>query len=170
MALINCPECGASVSSSAVACPSCAFPLDAPAGTPLVREPTPLGVRRPEPMGAAAVALNTVKGIAGRLVLGGWFLISGIAFEAPPVIIGALIVVGSCIPLWLKAKKVARGEGSDTGAIEHRIRAYVTDSEDRHLRAVEDLEAEHARRLADLEERIDFTERMMIKRRESESA
>jgi len=170
MALINCPECDASVSSSAAACPACAFPIYAPAGTPLVRKPTPIGVRRPEPTGAAAVALNTVKAIAGRLVLGAAFFWSGVAWEAPPVIIGALVVVGSCVPLWLKAKRAARGEGGSAGALEHRVKAFVADSEDRQLRAVDDLEADHGQRLTDLEERIDFTERMMIKRRESESA
>ncbi len=111
MALIDCPECGREVSGSAVACPECAYPVAT--GTP------PMPVRAMTPSARVAVAapsggLELTKQIVGRVLLGGALLFSSVVYEAEPVLIGALIVLGSSIPIWIKARraeKLATGGG-----------------------------------------------------------
>ena len=110
---------------------------------------------------------DTVKAVAGRLALGGMFFVAGVAWEAPPVIIGAFIVVASCIPLWRKAKRAATSEGQGAES-RAQIQEFLLDAEDRQLRAIADFEEQAAQRLADIEERIDFHERLLIKSRQQQ--
>ena len=156
MALIDCPECGAEISSSAQACPACAFPIDRGRGR---------HTGQPEWTGQRVWDLG--KQIMARVVLGGVLFASGAAWEAPPVIISALVVFGSTVPLWLKARKAALIGGSGDGAqLEARMRQYVTEAEERQMRLT-DLEEENSRRVVELEERVDFAERLLARQGDS---
>ena len=170
MALISCPECGMEVSSGAIACPGCAYPVAG--GTPVPGQ----AITRPSGSvgsGLGPSSLEVTKQIVGRVLLGGAFFASGIGFEAPPVVIGALIVWGSSLPIWIKARraeKIAMGEGrvgrGGRSGLEERLEQQIAELEDRHLQEVSESEDRHQRQLADLEERIDFAERLLTKQRE----
>jgi hypothetical protein len=146
MALIACPECGREVSSSASLCPACAYPVAT--GTP----PTPLpAVRAP----AARPWWKTAVPILLRLALGGILL--GIAAEEESVagVTGALIVAVSAIPAWYRDKierlRAARVERVRDGRVDERLA---------------EMELRYREQMADLEERIDFAERLLTKQRE----
>ena len=159
MALMDCPECRSEISEHAPACPRCAYPIGGKVPSPL-RSTT-------APRWGSTSALDVTKQIIGRLALGGMFLASGIAWEAPPVIIGALIVAGSTIPIWFKAKRAERlGTGrGDARRIEVRVEQLLRDAEDRTSHQTAEIE-ENARQIAELEERLDFTERLLTRQRE----
>ncbi len=164
MALVECPECGTPVSTSAAACPSCAFPIRAPLNA--VPAPTP-GSRAPTVAPATAVALDTVKGVAARLVMGAFLILTAIPFEAVPAVVGGVVIAGSSFFLWRKAKKAATAE-PEGGLAAARVQEFLVEAEDRQLRALADFEEQSAQRLADLEERIDFHERLLIKSRQQD--
>jgi len=156
MALIDCPECGAEISSSAQACPSCAFPISRRRGQ-----------HTGQPERTAQRTWELGKQILARVVLGGVLFASGAAWEAPPVIISALVVFGSTVPLWLKARKAALMGGSGDGSqLEARMRQYVAEAEERQMRLA-DLEEENSRRVVELEERVDFAERLLARQGDS---
>jgi hypothetical protein len=93
---------------------------------------------------------------------------SGVGWEAPPVIIGSLIIVGSAVPLWLKARKAERLGGSpDAKAIQDRVEKQLLAAEDREAQQYVDIE-QNTNRIAELEERLEFMERLLAKRREEE--
>lgn len=164
MALVDCPECGVGVSSSAAECPSCAFPIRAPLSSLPVAQPASApGLRTPT--GATAVALDTVKGVAARLVMGAFLIISAIPFEAVPAILGGIVIAGSSFFLWRKAKNAATMDPEGGGA-SAQVQEFLLDAEDRQLRALADFEEQAGQRLTDLEERIDFHERLLIKSRQ----
>jgi hypothetical protein len=158
MALIACPECGAGVSSSAQACPACAFPIDRAA---------------PGSSSGGRTAQSTwdlAKSIFARVILGGVLFASGAAWEAPPVIISSLVVFGSCLPLWIKARRAARlpAGGGDTRLLEVRLEEYVADAQEREMRMA-DLAEENSRRIGQMEERIDFAERLVARQGNGEA-
>ncbi len=158
MGLTDCPECRAEVSEHARACPQCAYPIGGHVPSPLRSTTAGRGV---------VSALDVTKQIVSRLALGGMFFASGIAFEAPPVIVGALIVAGSSIPIWFKARRAERlgAAGGDFRQIEARVEQQLREAEDRTLQQSSEIE-ENARQIADLEERLDFTERLLTQHRE----
>ena len=155
--LVECPECGRDVSSSAAACPECAYPVAT--GTPT----TPLtGRKRP-----AGGALDVTKQIVGRLLFGGALMAMGVGFEAPPVVLSGLFVWGTNIPIWIRARRAERlGAGSETARIESRLERRMEELHDRHARQLADMDDQHARHLAEIEERLDFAERLLTKGRE----
>jgi hypothetical protein len=160
MALVACPECGTEVSSSAAACPHCAFPLRSP------RDVAPLdhGARPPAPVVSGAAALDVTRQITGRLALVAVLFPSGVIWEAPPVILASLAVLGSCIPIWRKAKRGLVG-GAETH-VQAQVDSRLAEVQEHLGRKLSDIEQRQIDRLADLEERIDFTERLLVKRRE----
>lgn len=156
MALIDCPECGTEVSDRAAACPQCAYPIAR----------GERGGRRPESGFSANSALHFTKDILGRVILAGVFFASGVAWEAPPVILGSLVLAGSTIPIWIRARRAARFGGTSEpkriAELEHRI----NDLEERTIQQVGDMEEMNSRQIAELEDRLDFTERLLMKQRE----
>ena len=147
MALIECPECGREVSDVAAVCPECAFPVRT--GTP------PLPVR--------AASQSTQRpwwpavDIIGRVAVGGFVLfLTAVESElgAGTGLVG-LLVAGSAIPTWFRY----RMEGLRAGRADT---ALVDGLEDR----MAELEHRHVEQVADLEERIEFTERLLTKQRE----
>ena len=163
MALVDCPECGVGVSSSAAACPSCAFPIRTPLGSLPAAQPVASAAGAPS--GATAVALDTVKGVAARLVMGAFLILTAIPFEAAPAVFGGVVIAGSSFFLWRKAKKAAATE-SGGGQATAEVQEFLIEAEERQLRAIGDFEEMAGQRLADLEERIDFHERLLIKSRQ----
>lgn len=107
--------------------------------------------------------------ILARLVLAGVLLASGIAWEAPPVFISALFVGGSVIPLaWRAGRDQGRFRGELPDAIDRTVALRVQEAEERQEAELSYLEeryearfSESARRLADLEERLEYAERVL---------
>jgi len=94
------------------------------------------------------------------------FLASGIVWEAPPVIIGALIVAGSSIPIWFRAKRAERlGTSGEVRRLETRLEQRFREAEERVSQYASDID-ENARQIAELDERLDFTERLLTRQRE----
>ena len=147
MALIECPECGREVSDSAAVCPECAYPVAA--GTlPVPPRAVSGSTRRP-----SWIAVS----IIGRIAVGGIILFLTAAEQelgAGTVLVG-LLVAGSAIPTWFRHKMERLRPGwADT--------ALVDGLEDRMV----ELEHRHLDQMTDLEERIEFAERLLTKQRE----
>jgi hypothetical protein len=159
MALIDCPECGSEVSSSAASCLRCAYPI-ASSGrvSPAVAE-RPLGP-------VMGNVLDVTKEIVGRLALAGVFLASGIVWEAPPVILGSLVIVVSTVPIWVRAKRVAKFGGTADSRRVADLEQRLLELEERTSHQLADVEEVSARQIAELEDRLDFTERLLMARRE----
>jgi hypothetical protein len=156
MALIECPECGREVSASAAACPECAYPIAA--GTP--RAPGQRDGGTPKrPWWKTAIPLF-VRVVAGAILIG-----VGADEESVAAIIGGLLVGGSAIPAWYRDKiermKVASGVARGGDRLEERI----TEMEQRHREQLAQLGQMHAGQIAELEERIDFAERLLTEKR-----
>jgi hypothetical protein len=117
------------------------------------------------PTGATAVALDTVKGVAARLVMGAFLILTAIPFEAAPAVLGGVVIAGSSFFLWRKAKRAASMELGG-GQATAEVQEFLMEAEERQLRAIGDFEELAGQRLADLEERIDFHERLLIKSRQ----
>lgn len=156
MALIDCPECGTEVSERAAACPQCAYPIAR----------GERGGVSPGRDFSANAALHFTKDILGRVVLAGVFFASGVVWEAPPVILGSLVLLGSTIPIWNRARRAARfGSTSEPKRIA-QLEERINDLEERTIQQVGDIEEMNSRQMAELEDRLDFTERLLTKQRE----
>jgi hypothetical protein len=164
MALIDCPECALEVSARATFCPRCGFPIakearrhgrqgNAHGGWGLAKAPL--------------TSLDVTRSIVGRLVLAGLFFASGVGFEAPPTIILSLVLAGSSVPLYLKARRAERlGTDAtvDPAVIEEAVERRLLEAEDRTLGQLAEVDR-NAGRIADLEERLEFMERLLAKQR-----
>lgn len=160
MARIECPECESVIPAEVTFCPECGFAIKtgkvpdrssaAPAGLPVV----PLTM------------LDITKSIVGRLLIGAGMLATGIGFEAPPGVLLALAVWGSAIPLYLKARKAHRaGPLAGHRELEEAVRKQLTAARDATERQLASVDL-NASRIAELEERIDFMERLVARERE----
>ena len=113
----------------------------------------------------ALTTLDVTTSIVGRVLLGGAMFASGVGWDAPPVIIGSLIIVGSAVPLWFKARKAERlGASPDTKEIQDRVERQLLAAQDREAQQYADIE-QNTNRIAELEERLEFMERLLAKRR-----
>ena len=158
MSLIECVDCGATVSDGALACPQCGFPVKKSKG----RSPQ----RIADVPRVSLTSLDIAKSILGRVGLAVGFFASGVTWEAPPVIILSIVMGLSGVPLWLKARKAERlGGMSSTDAIEERVGRALVEAEDRDMQQIADIE-QNANRLLDLEERLEFMERLLARQRE----
>jgi len=110
--------------------------------------------------------LDAAKSIVARVILGGALLASGAAWEAPPVIICSMVVIGSTIPVWLKARKAERLRSSgEIEAIEPPTDRRLVEAEARGRDQVAELDvATH--QVEDLQERLEFLERLVAKRQQ----
>jgi len=152
MALIECPDCGTDVSSKAPTCPRCAYPVS----KKLTGSSS--GLR------SSYGGLEVAKQLLGRVVLGGVLFASGVSWEAPPVIISALVILGSCVPIWLRARKAAiLGHAGDSAMFEGRVKELMADMEYRQMQQLDEVAEQSSRQIAELEERLDFTERLLAK-------
>ena len=107
--------------------------------------------------------------ILSRLLLGGVLLASAGAYEAVPVLICGLVVGGSAVPLSLKAyknrvlRKAELGIGDLEGLLERRLAEF----EDRNFHYFNEVEDRNSDRVEAVEERIDYTERLLARRSEA---
>jgi hypothetical protein len=157
MALIDCPECGNVTSSEATFCPQCGYAVKK-ATAPSPAESGRLAV-------VPLTMLDITKSIVGRLLVGAGMLASGAAFDAPPAVLLGLVVWGSAVPLYLKARKAQLGPLTGHRALEEAVRKQLTAARDdaqQERLAIE----ENAGKIADLEERIDYLERLLARERE----
>jgi len=158
MALVPCPECGREVSSSAAACPACAYPVAT--GTP----PVPLIAvsRTPGPQW-----WKTAGSIVVRLGLGG-ILIAAARDQSEAAIaagFGGLIIAASAIPVFYRNTIERLKAGSAAATPGHRIENRMVELEQRHREEIRRVDELHAAQTAELEERLDFAERLLTKQR-----
>ena len=159
MALIECPECGREVSNRAAACPECAYPV----GTETPAEP-PRAVKAPP----KRQWWRTAMSIVGRLTVGAIMVTAGgDASEATiAAVIGGLIIGASAIPVFYRDRieRLKAGWGATT--LDDRIEDRMVELEHRHREQIRQVDQMHTAQIAELEERIDFTERLLTKQRE----
>ncbi len=159
MALIECPECGREVSSSAAACPACAYPV----GTGTPAEP-PRAVSRPP----KRLWWKTTISIVGRLTVGAIMVAAGGDESEATIaaVIGGLIIGASAIPVFYRYRieRLKAGWGATT--LDDRIEDRMVELEHRHREQIRQVDQMRAAEIAELEERIDFAERLLTKQRE----
>lgn len=104
--------------------------------------------------------------ILSRVLLGGVLVVSAGAYEAVPVLICGIIVGGSAVPLSLKAyKKRVLGKASGgMGDLEQLLERRLAEFEDRNFQFLNELEDRSIERVEAVEERIDYTERLLARR------
>lgn len=145
MALIECPECGWEVSDTAAACPKCAYRLGG--ALPIARsQTTSLSTQR---------SWWPAASIAGRIGVGFALMLlarAGTEFGATTGLLG-LIVAGSAIPAWIRHRMERLRSGGDP--------TLVDSLEDR----IAELEHRHREEMTELEERVEFAERLLTKQR-----
>jgi hypothetical protein len=111
-------------------------------------------------------ALDAAKSIVGRVVLGVAIFSSGVAFDAPPVILCSMVLFGSTIPVWLKARKFERMRAGIVGPpIESVPQSRIPAAEAGGRQQVTELE-QASQQVEDLQERLEFLERLVAKRHE----
>jgi hypothetical protein len=158
MALIDCLECGTQASTEATFCPNCGFPISK------VREAKP-----PAPVGFPAVTLSMLdvtRSIVVRLLLGAFMVWTGVEFDAPPAIALAMVPWASVVVLYLKARKAHKlGPLAGHRELEEAVRKQLTAARDETERQLASAE-QNTGRIAELEERIDFMERLVARQRE----
>ncbi len=157
MALIECRECGREVSSSAAACPECAYPI----GTGTTRRPPRAVSGLPK-----REWWKTAIPIIGRIAIGAMLITGGIEEESVAGLIGGLLIGGSAIPAWYRDKFDRLGVGRAAPPRDDRLEEQMAEMELRHREQMAQLEQTHTGQIADLEERMDFTERLLTERRE----
>jgi len=106
--------------------------------------------------------------IISRLLLGGVLIASAGAYEAVPVLICGLIVGGSAVPVGLRAykKRVIRKAQLENGELDELLERRLADFEDRSFQYLNELEDRCLNRIETVEERIDYTERLLARRNE----
>jgi hypothetical protein len=157
MALIDCPECGTAASTEATFCPQCGFPIKRLGGQTPKR-----GSGVPQ---IPYTVLDATRSIVGRLFFGGLLFASGIGFDAPPVILLALVSWGSAVPLYLKARRAQRLPYGHNTRIDDELLQQLTDVRDETRRELAGID-DNANRIAELEERLEFMERLLAQQRE----
>ncbi len=158
MALIDCPECGREVSNSAAECPACAYPV----GTL-----TPALPPRDVPVPPEYQWWKTALSILGRVVLGAILAgVGGDEEDSVAAIIGGVVIAGSAIPTWYRARIARLQAGRGAADMAYRFDSRMAELEQRQQEQMDRLERMHTGQVAELEERIDFAERLLSKQRE----
>lgn len=158
MPLIECPECGREVSSSAAACPECAYPVGTGRARNRVPPPVVSGPSQ-RPWWKTAIP------IIGRLAVGSILMIFSVEDESVAGLIAGLLIGGSAIPAWYRDKFDRLGAGRGAAPRDDRLEDQMAEMENRHREQMAQLEQVHTGQIADLEERMDFTERLLTERR-----
>jgi len=107
---------------------------------------------------------KTAIPLLGRVVLGVMLAaIGGDEEGSVAAVIGGTIIAGSAIPAWYRAKIERLKVGRDTPELDDRLADRMVDLEHRQQLQMDRLEQMHIDQIADLEERIDFAERLLTK-------
>lgn len=103
--------------------------------------------------------------LLGRVLLGTILASVGMAEEqSVAALIGGLIIGGSAIPAWYRAKIERMRASRSTAEVDARLDNRITELEQRHQHQIANLERIHQGQLTELEERVDFAERLLTKR------
>ena len=107
--------------------------------------------------------------VLSRLLLGGVLVAAAGAYEAVPVLICGLFVGGSAVPISLKAYKdrVLRKAELGIGDLEGMVERRLAEFEDRNFQYLNELDDRNVDRIEAVEERIDYTERLLSRRSEA---
>lgn len=158
MALISCPECGREVSSSAVTCPACAYPLVG--STPTV---PPRAESRPD----RHQWWKTAVPLVGRVLFGVVLIGVGIEEEdSVAAVVGGTAIAVSAIPAWYRSKIERLKSTRGAAGLEDRFENRLAEFEYRQQELLDRLERTHTGQMAELEERVDFAERLLAKQRD----
>lgn len=158
MSLISCPECGREVSSSASACPECAYPLMT--GTPSV----PHRAVKPS---KDYTWVTTSASIAARLFLGVLIIaVGGEEEDSVAAIVGGSIIAASAFPTWYRAKIAKLKSRNRSTELVERVEDRLIEFERRQQDQMDRLEQLHSGQIADIEERLDFAERLLTKQKD----
>ncbi len=157
MALISCPECGREISNNAATCPVCGYHLQ------LVVPEHGRAMNTSDRSGWWKLGLS----IAGRIAIGVSVAVLGWEWDMSyPAVFGGITIAGSSIPAWYKTKiDRLRGVGGGADKIE-RLENRLAELENRHQMDMADIDQVHREQIAELEERIEFTERLVASKRE----
>jgi hypothetical protein len=158
MARIECPECQHVIPAEVTFCPECGF---------AVRKPVE---EAPRPQGGLpfipVTMLEVTRSIVGRVLVGAGMFATGIGFDAPPGVLLALVTWGSAIPLYLRARKAYRlGPMGGHRQLEAAMRKQLAAAREETERQLANVDL-NAGRITELEERIDFMERLLARERE----
>lgn len=165
MTLVLCPDCGADVSSNAASCPRCGCPIGT-ASLPAPPAPAP-----PRPKTFISRRFATLWTIGTGAV---WVLLMSIGSdpgnEEPLLITASLAMSASLIPIWWRSRRAARLEAAPgTAELERRVEERLGAAEEQLRRRLAELE-DSTRQIMDLEERVDFTERLLTRYRDDQVA
>lgn len=86
--------------------------------------------------------------------------------ESVAAVIGGVLIAVSAIPTWYRYRIERLRAGAGAAELERRIEDRMAEFERRQEEQIDRLEQMHSGRMADLEERIDFAERLLTKQRE----
>ena len=103
--------------------------------------------------------------IAARLGLTGVLLASGFAWEAPPVLLSAIFIAGSVVPL-VNGELKNRERELKRGGREAELDEVIEGLEDRIGR----LQEVYDREISELHDRLDFSERLLSKHNDFEQS
>lgn len=164
MPLVYCPECQSEVSDRAAACPRCGYPIAS--GNLPARQPTPPPVTRPRRQGSF-LSPRFALAATGFVALTGIFAMAGTEEEGFGVV-AMLMLWSSAIPIWWKARRKARHAAITGGAdVERRIEERLKEMEERFRAPLARLE-DGGQQLMEIEERMDFLERLLTKVRDDQ--
>lgn len=105
------------------------------------------------------------KQVFSRLAVAAWFMLAAASNEPELTIVGAVILGASTLPLMFSyRRRLARQRARSGRALEDRI----AELEERHEVALLESEDRGEQRIQELESRLEFFERMMVQRKESD--
>jgi len=108
-------------------------------------------------------ALSIVARFAAGAIIAG---VGGGEEESAAAVVGGVLIAASAIPTWYRAKieRLKAAHGSNWAV--HRIEERMVDLERRQQEQLDRIEREQTEQIADLEERVEFAERLLTKQRE----
>ena len=148
MPFIDCPECGREISSRAPTCPECGCPVAAP-------DPAQRAL-------ASTHRWQDALNLLARLGIGTFLIAVGATGSGEAGVIGGVIIAASAIPAWFQ-NRTDRLRSGDSRAIERRLEQRIGDLERQVQEQVEHFDQAQSERVTDLEERLDFAERLLTR-------
>ncbi len=85
--------------------------------------------------------------------------------ESVAAVIGGVVIAASAIPTWYRARIERLKAGRGAAELEYRFEDRMAELEQRQQEQVDRLERMNMGQMAELEERIDFAERLLAKQR-----
>jgi hypothetical protein len=80
-------------------------------------------------------------------------------------VVGGLIIGASAIPVFYRDTIERLKAGQAAATLDQRVEDRMAELEQRHREEIRQVDEMHAAQMAELEERLDFTERLLTKQR-----